>query len=66
MREERCATPLRAMVPAKEAAAAVALLESTTLREYLDARHSEPHARGMEPKKEARSLSRAHARICVR
>jgi hypothetical protein len=49
------AAPLRArlmVVPAKEAAAAVALLESTTLREYLDTRHAEPHAIGMYPKQE--------------
>jgi hypothetical protein len=48
------------VVPAKEAAAAVALLESTTLREYLDARRTEPHAVGMYPKKEVR---RACARL---
>jgi hypothetical protein len=53
-------------VSAKEAAAAVELLGHTTLGDYLLARHSEPHAIGMHPKKEVRRARAPRAAATTR
>ena len=45
-------------VPAKEAAAAVAAREATTVGEYLRSRRSEPHPAGLKPHDEARRRRR--------